>query len=92
MHIGRTDGPDCARPLLRFADGRVDGAVSRDGRVMGAYVHGMFGGDWQRAAWLARLGAHSELAYESEVERTLDDLAAHLAAHVDLDALLKLAR
>jgi adenosylcobyric acid synthase len=92
MHIGRTDGPDCARPLLRFADGRVDGAVSRDGRVMGAYVHGLFGGDWQRAAWLARLGAHSELAYESEVERTLDDLAAHLAAHIDLDALLKLAR
>ena len=22
MHVGRTDGPDCARPLLRFADGR----------------------------------------------------------------------
>ena len=35
MHVGRTDGPDCARPLLRFADGRVDGAVARDGRVAG---------------------------------------------------------
>jgi adenosylcobyric acid synthase len=92
MHIGRTGGADCARPLLRFADGRVDGAISPDGRVMGAYVHGLFAGDSQRAAWLARLGARSELAYESEVERTLDDLAAHLAAHIDLDALLKLAR
>ena len=39
MHIGRTHGPDCARPLLRFADGREDGAISRDGRVMGAYAH-----------------------------------------------------
>ncbi len=56
MHIGETNGPDCARPLLRFADGRLDGAVSADGRVMGAYVHGLFADDRQRAAWLAMLG------------------------------------
>jgi adenosylcobyric acid synthase len=91
MHIGRTSGPDCARPLLRFADGRSDGAISPDGRVMGAYVHGLFADDRQRAAWLSKLGVRSELAYESQVERTLDELAEHLAAHVDLDSLLKLA-
>ena len=91
MHIGRTTGPGCARPLLRFADGRVDGAISTDGRVSGAYVHGLFAEDSQRAAWLAGLGVRSDLAYEAEVERTLDALAAHLAAHVDLDALLSLA-
>ena len=78
MHVGRTSGPDCARPLLRFADGRVDGAISPDGRVAGAYVHGLFADDRQRAAWLASLGAASELAYEAAVERTLDALAAHL--------------
>jgi adenosylcobyric acid synthase len=92
MHIGRTGGPGCARPLLRFADGRTDGAISPDGRVMGAYVHGLFADDSQRAAWLARLGARSELGYDSQVERTLDELAAHLTAQVDLDALLKRAR
>jgi adenosylcobyric acid synthase len=92
MHIGRTTGPACARPLLRFADGRVDGAISPDGRIAGAYVHGLFSDDSQRAAWLARLGAGSELAYETHVEETLDELAAHLAAHIDLDALLTLAR
>jgi adenosylcobyric acid synthase len=92
MHIGRTSGPGCARPLVRFADGRVDGAISPDGRVMGAYVHGLFADDAQRAAWLASLGARSELLYETQVERTLDELAAHLAAHIDLDGLLKLAR
>ena len=59
---------------------------------MGAYVHGLFADDSQRAAWLAHLGAHSELAYESQVDQTLDALAAHLAAHIDLDALLRLAR
>jgi adenosylcobyric acid synthase len=92
MHIGRTSGPGCARPLLQFADGRSDGAISPDGRVMGAYVHGLFGDDRQRAAWLASLGARSELAYESQVEQTLDELAAHLSAHIDLDVLLSLAK
>jgi adenosylcobyric acid synthase len=92
MHIGRTHGPDCGRPLLRFADGREDGAISRDGRVMGAYAHALFADDGQRAAWLAMLGAASDLSYDLTVERTLDELAAHLARHVDLDALLGLAR
>ncbi len=92
MHIGRTSGPDCARPLLRLTDGREDGAISPDGRVMGAYAHGLFADDAQRAAWLAPLGTSSALAYEATVERTLDELAAHLATHVDLDRLLSLAR
>jgi adenosylcobyric acid synthase len=92
MHIGRTSGPGCATPLLRFADGRPDGAISPDGRVMGGYVHGLFADDRQRAAWLAALGVRSELAYEAQIERTLDELAAHLAKHIDLEALLKLAR
>jgi len=55
-------------------------------------VHGLFGDDRQRAAWLASLGARSELAYESQVEQTLDELAAHLSAHIDLDVLLSLAK
>ena len=92
MHIGRTSGPGCAKPLLRFADGRVDGAISPDGRVMGAYIHGFFVDDAQRAAWLGTFGARSELGYEAQVEQTLDELAAHLAAHIDLDVLLSLAR
>ena len=92
MHIGRTTGPGTARPLLRYADGRQDGAISQDGLVMGAYAHGLFVADSQRAAWLATLGVASDLAYEATVERTLDELAAHLAEHVDLDRLIKLAR
>ena len=57
MHVGRTEGPDCARPLLRFADGRLDGATSASGLIAGAYVHGLFADDRQRAAWLGSLGA-----------------------------------
>jgi adenosylcobyric acid synthase len=92
MHVGRTTGPDCARPFLRFADGRVDGATSENGLIAGAYVHGLFSDDRQRAAQLGSLGARSEIAYEATVERTLDELADHCAAHLDLDTILKLAR
>jgi adenosylcobyric acid synthase len=93
IHCGRTSGADCARPLLRFADGRCDGAVSADGRIAGCYVHGFFGGDTQRRAFLARLGAApSDVSYFGRVEQALDAVAAHLEAHVDLDLLLSLAR
>jgi adenosylcobyric acid synthase len=93
MHIGRTTGTGAARPLLLFEDGRFDGAVTADGRVAGCYLHGLFAGDAQRAAWLARLGAlPGSLAYEELVEQTLDALAAHLAAHIDIDKMLSFAR
>jgi adenosylcobyric acid synthase len=92
MHLGATSGPDCARPLLRFTDGRTDGAVSASGRVAGSYVHGLFANDRQRAAWLASLGAASAIDYEATVEETLDALADHLEAHLDCDAILNAAR
>jgi adenosylcobyric acid synthase len=93
MHVGRTQGPDTTRPVLRFADGRVDGAVSADGRVVGTYLHGLFADDRQRAAWIARLGGTaSSRSHDSEVEAVLDALANHLEAHMDIDRLLSLAR
>ena len=92
MHVGETGGPDCARPLVRFADGRADGAVSATGRVAGSYVHGFFADDLQRAAWLASLGVGSAIDYHATVEETLDALADHLEAHLDCDAILKAAR
>jgi adenosylcobyric acid synthase len=93
MHVGETAGPDTLRPVLRLADGRVDGATSRDGRVRGVYVHGLFADPGQRAALLATFGlSGGSLSYESEVETTLDALGEHLAAHIDLDRLLSLAR
>ena len=92
MHMGRTEGPGAANPLLRLDDGRLDGAVSADGLVSGTYVHGLFGDDAQRAAWLGRLGlAAAPRRHEAGVEAALDALAAHLARHVDVDALLRIA-
>jgi adenosylcobyric acid synthase len=93
MHMGVTEGHDRTRPFARLAGGSPEGAISADGRVVGTYVHGLFADDRQRAAWLARFGAGpANIIYEDLVERTLDALAAHLATHLDLDRLLKLAR
>ena len=90
IHMGQTDGPDCTRPWLRL--GNVDdGAASRDGRVMGCYLHGIFASDAFRAAYLGGLGASSSIVFEDQVDETLDALAAHIEAYFDLDALLAAA-
>lgn len=92
IHIGRSDGPDRARPFAQVK-GVAEGATSADGRIMGSYLHGMFADDRFRAAFLAARGAApSGLSYGETVERTLDALAAHLEANLDVEGLLRLAR
>ena len=93
MHMGRTTGPDTARPLIDLESG-PDGACARDGRVMGCYLHGLFAADGFRRAFLARLRGRETtgIAYDALVEETLDSLAAHLETHLDLDRLLEVAR
>ena len=90
MHIGRTSGAALERPLLELG-GRAEGAVSADGRVSGCYVHGIFSSDSFRHAFLSAIKNRtvSGLAYEDGVESTLDTLASHLEACLDLDAMLK---
>ena len=97
MHVGRTSGPDLARPMLQLSNGttsRPEGAMSADGRVAGCYVHGLFAGDEFRHAYLDGLKARavSGIGYEHEIESTLDALADHLTAHLDLDRILEIAR
>ena len=93
IHLGRTEGPDLARAPFRVGD-RAEGATSPDGRVLGSYLHGVFTSDTVRAACLAAISGTelpSTLSYESDVEATLDRLAAHLARHLDIEAILGLA-
>ena len=91
IHLGETGGPDCARPFAIIGN-TPDGAITRSGQVSGTYLHGCFGSDAFRAAFLQGLGATaSALRFDDLVETTLDALAAHLETHLDLDALLALA-
>ncbi len=92
MHVGRTAGADCDRPLVHLSDG-PEGATSDDGLCHGTYVHGLFAADDFRHAFLDRLKSRqsSGLAYEQQVETTLDALADHMETHLDVDGLLALA-
>jgi adenosylcobyric acid synthase len=92
IHLGRTEGADRARPMFTVA-GQPEGAMRADGRIMGSYLHGMFTEDAFRRAFLLGLGAvPGTESYGAVVEETLDALADHLAAHVDCDRLLALAK
>lgn len=95
IHIGQTTGPDCQRPFSRIGtaqDGVPDGAVSRDGKIAGTYLHGLFSNDGFRAAWLAQFGlVAAPVSYSQTVEDTLDQLAEHMEQHLDVAALLDCA-
>ena len=92
IHIGRTDGPDRARAFASV-DNRPEGAMSADGQVQGSYLHGMFRNDAFRAAFLAALGAtEAGQSYDQAVEDTLEALADHVEAHLDVSGILAAAR
>ena len=93
MHIGQTNGPDTARPML-WLDGRGDGAVSEDGLVSGCYLHGLFANDAFRTAFLSRMDQshRTKLRYDALVDATLDELADHIELHLAVDRLLELAQ
>jgi adenosylcobyric acid synthase len=92
IHLGRTTGPDCRRPVA-LIDGVEEGATSEDGKVLGTYLHGLFGADGFRAEFLRQLGiAGAGSNYRAEVEKSLDEIAAELEIHLDCDAIFAAAR
>ncbi|MBZ9602715.1 cobyric acid synthase [Phyllobacterium chamaecytisi] len=90
IHLGRTTGPDCERPTVRI-NGTADGATSRDGKVFGSYLHGLFVDDGFRAAFLQSMGiAADALDYHAGVDQALDSIAGQLSDVLDIDRLLAL--
>lgn len=93
MHVGHTDGPAVASPMLML-DGKPHGV--RDGRILGCYLHGLFAKDAFRRAFLRDVrasrglpvGTQGSESYEASVERALDAAADHIEAHLDVAAIL----
>jgi adenosylcobyric acid synthase len=93
MHMGETGGAGTAQPFAVLDGGQRDGAVSRDGLVIGSYLHGLFASAELRGALLERVGiAGSGRDYHADVDAALDEIAAELSAHADIDGLLRLAQ
>ena len=91
MHMGVSDGPGRDKPFAMIGN-IAEGARSEDDRIAGTYLHGLFGADAFRRAFLAELGVASRLDnYDALIETTLDKLAAHIADHVDVERLLEIA-
>jgi adenosylcobyric acid synthase len=98
IHMGRTNGPDAARPAFEIVEEvgsrseRFDGAQSEDGLVWGTYIHGVFDAPLFRREFLNALRRRrgwkpldsSEAFCSAE---TSDSLAALIRDHVDLVAL-----
>ena len=92
IHVGRTAGAGTARPFLVREDGAGEGATSADGKVAGAYVHGLFDRASARAALLGDLGAASDgLDQSARVDAALDEIAAALETHFAIDRLAAIA-
>ncbi len=93
IHVGKTDGPDAVRPFAQLVTG-PDGARNPAGNVTGTYLHGLFANDAFRQYWLNDIkpGTSSELNYNLNVDQALDQLAASLEAHLDVDDLIESAR
>lgn len=76
---------------------REDGASTADGRVWGTYLHGVFDEPGFRHAFLARQrgvkglpprSLDASLGVQSRLAAELDRFADHVAAHVDVAALV----
>ncbi|MDP3782454.1 MAG: cobyric acid synthase [Sphingopyxis sp.] len=92
IHMGETRGPGTARPFALLADGASDGAISGHGRVFGSYIHGLLASADIRRALLDRIGVTGGTHdYAANVDAALDEIAAELEVHADLDALLAIA-
>lgn len=85
IHMGVTTGPALARPAVLLDDGRSDGAISDDDRILGSYCHGLFDRPEALAALLAWAGARDiapiDLAARREAD--LDRLADAVEAAFD---------
>jgi adenosylcobyric acid synthase len=92
IHLGETSGADCARPFA-VIDGKNEGACSKDGRVQGSYLHGLFSQDRFRKAFLDKLDISvSGFSYDVQIEETLDRFADHIETYLNVDKIFAISR
>ncbi len=99
IHMGETTRGEGTLPFAQInrRSNRVvdieDGAISKDGKVYGTYLHGIFDNVGFRTNFLNGLRRQKGLRERSKVialKDPLDLLADHLERHVDVKQLLKI--
>jgi len=98
IHMGRTEGPDTARPAFRIVkemgnpSDRFDGAKSEDGLIWGTYLHGLFDEPAFRREFLNGLRRRRgwtplPTSQNHNPAETLHSLASLIRGHMDLEFL-----
>ncbi|MBL8258653.1 MAG: cobyric acid synthase [Candidatus Competibacteraceae bacterium] len=92
IHAGVSAGSALAQPAIRLDDGRLDGALSQDGQLLGTYLHGLFDAAPARDALLrwAGLAVRETPDYRQLREEGINRLADAIAEHLDLGLLERL--
>lgn len=104
IHMGRSISTGAARPLFRIVrrDGKeadvFDGLTQPDGRVWGAYIHGVFDNDRFRKEFLRdlqkrsgkeRVSLSAGYSYRQWKEEQYDLLAEHVRRHADVGRIYR---
>jgi adenosylcobyric acid synthase len=95
IHHGKTLLEKGCKPAfnIRGTDA-ADGAISKDGRIWGTYIHGVFDDFEMRDSFINALRAKKGIAPRSFRERNtdieFDKLAGHVRKNIDVKALYKI--
>ncbi len=87
IHLGKSTGKDMDKPMFKI-DSRNLGATSKNGQVMGSYLHGIFSNDSFRQNFLNQPAAQN---YNLNIENTLDKLAEHTNKHLNIKQIMQIA-
>ena len=89
IHAGVCSGPGLERWAVVLDDGRLDGARSADGQIIGTYLHGLFESSAASEALLRWAGLEQVQAvdYHALRERDIERLADMVEQHLDTDTL-----
>jgi adenosylcobyric acid synthase len=99
IHMGRTTLGSAAQPFAEVfrrsgvKDVISDGAVSKDGRVFGTYLHGLFDNHAFRSSFLNRIRSEKglpEVSGDFRREDPFDLLAVYLERHLDMERLFRI--
>ncbi|WP_375738933.1 cobyric acid synthase [Pseudomonas boanensis] len=92
IHAGVSSGEGLANPAVTLDDGRLDGARSADGQVMGTYLHGLFESTAACTAILRWAGLQTvqKVDYHALRERDIERLADQVETHLDTGKLREL--
>jgi len=94
IHLGKTSGTDCDRPMFRINQ-KLEGAISSNYKIYGTYMHGFFNNKGA-CEWLLSLCNQSNyqndiVDYDLKIDEILDNLADHMERHLDWKKILEIS-